>query len=275
MHHTESEFTGAKGCRIYRQSWLPEGSARADVFIAHGASEHSGRYGYVVEPLVESGLAVHSHDHRGHGRSAGPRAYLERFDYVLEDLDASVDAARTDGRPFYLLGHSMGGCVAIAYAVRHPAKLDALALSAPLAVLEAAPLPLRIIAKALSVAAPKVGVYEVEADAISRDPAEVAAYDADPLNHRGKLPARTVQELANTVARFAADLPRLTLPLLVMHGTADRIVPPKAAAFVHDLASSEDKTLHLYEGYYHEIFNEPAAERERPIGDLLTWLQAR
>jgi alpha-beta hydrolase superfamily lysophospholipase len=274
MKHVESDFTGAKGCRIHRQSWLPEGPAQADVFIAHGASEHSGRYRYVVGPLTEAGFAVHSHDHRGHGRSEGPRAYLERFDYVLEDLDASIEAARTD-RPFFLLGHSMGGCAAIAYAVRHQEKLDGLALSAPLAVLEAAPAPLRAIAKALSVVAPRLGVYKVEADAISRDPAEVRAYDEDPLNYRGMLPARTVQELADTVATFPEGIPQITIPLLVMHGTADRIVPPEAGDFVYTSCGSVHKTRHRYDGYYHELFNEPAGERERPIGDLVAWLTSR
>jgi alpha-beta hydrolase superfamily lysophospholipase len=275
MNHTESDFTGARGCRIHRQSWVPDADPGADVFIAHGASEHSGRYGHVVSRLVEAGFAVHAVDHRGHGRSQGPRAYLERFDYVLEDLDQAIDAVRRPGRPFVLLGHSMGGCVAIAYALRHQDKLDALVLSAPLAVLAAAPLPLRVVARALSIAVPKLGVYEVDAQKISRDPAEVRAYDSDPLVYRGKLPARTVTELADTVATFPAGLPALTLPLLVMHGTADDIVPCRAAQLVHDRAGSPDKTLHLYEGYFHEIFNEPAGERERPIGDLVGWLSSR
>jgi acylglycerol lipase len=274
MKHQESDFAGAKGCRIHRQSWLPDGAPRGDVFIAHGASEHCGRYRYVTGPLTDAGFAVHSHDHRGHGRSDGPRAYLERFDYVLEDLDASIDAARSD-RPFFLLGHSMGGCVALAYAIRHQDKLDGLALSAPLAVLEAAPAPLRAIAKALSVVAPRTGVYKVEADAISRDPAEVKAYDDDPLNFRGKLPARTVQELTDVVATFPDGIPHITIPLLVMHGTADRIVPAEAGDFVYRACGSVHKTRHRYEGFYHELFNEPAGERERPIGDLLAWLHSR
>lgn len=272
MKHVQSDFEGAAGCRIHRQSWLPAGEPRADVFIAHGASEHSGRYGYVVPELVGAGFAVHSHDHRGHGRSEGQRVYLERFDYVIEDLDASIEAAR-DGRPFFLLGHSMGGCVALTYAARHQDKLDGLALSAPLAALAAAPAPLRLVAKVLSVVLPKLGVYKVEANAISRDPDEVAAYDSDPLVYRGMLPARTVQELTDAVAAFEETVPELQLPLLVMHGTADDIVPVEASEFVHARAASQDKTLHLYDGYFHEIFNEPAGERDRPIGDLVAWLR--
>jgi alpha-beta hydrolase superfamily lysophospholipase len=277
MIHQDGHLQGAAGLRLYRQSWTPEGDVKATVVIAHGASEHSGRYGYVVDRLVADGFAVHSVDHRGHGRSEGPRAFLDRFVNVLSDLGQVVDRAREahPDRPLFLLGHSMGGGVATAFALRHQSKLDGLALSAPLTVLEAAPLPLRMIARTLSKLAPRTGVYEVEAGGISRDPEEVRRYDEDPLVYRGKLPARTVTELADMVAPFADELPRLTLPLLVMHGTADRIVPIAGAELVAERSGSTDSTFHRYDGFFHELFNEPAGERDRPIGDLAAWLAAR
>jgi alpha-beta hydrolase superfamily lysophospholipase len=272
--HEEGHLQGAEGVDIFWQAWLPEGEAKAVVVIAHGASEHGGRYRYVVERLVPAGYAVYAPDHRGHGRSGGKRAQLNRMAYVISDFDQVVDLARErhPGCKLFLLGHSMGGCIGTVYAITHQEKLDGLALSAPLAALAAAPLPLRVIAKGLSVVAPDLGVYQVASKAVSRDPEEVRAYDEDPLNFHGKLPARTVQELTDSVARFEADAPKLTLPLLVMIGTADELVPPEGGRMVHDRAQSTDKTLKTYDGFFHEIFNEPAGDRERPLNDLAAWL---
>jgi acylglycerol lipase len=274
--HEEGHVQGAEGIDIYWQAWLPEAEAKAVVVIAHGASEHGGRYRYVVERLVPEGYAVYAPDHRGHGRSGGKRAQLDRMAHVISDLDQVITLARErhPGRKLFLLGHSMGGCISIVYAITHQEKLDGLALSAPLAALAAAPLPLRLIAKALSVVLPDAGVYEVESKAVSRDPDEVRAYDEDPLNYRGKLPARTIQELTDAIARFEADTPKLTLPLLMMIGTADELVPPEGGRMVHDRASSTDKTLKTYDGFFHEIFNEPAGDRDRPLDDLAEWLTA-
>jgi acylglycerol lipase len=274
--HREGHLDGQRGARIYWQAWAPP-TPRAVVVIAHGASEHGGRYGYVVDRLVPDGFAVYAIDHRGHGRSDGRRAQLGRMAYVVEDLDALVRQAAGEhaGLPVFLLGHSMGGCVAIAYALRHQDRLAGLALSAPLAALEAASPPLRVIARVLSTLAPNLGLYQVEAKAVSRDPAEVAAYDSDPLVYRGKLPARTLQELADTIGGFPDDAPRITIPLLVMIPTADQLVPPAGGRMVYERAGSADKTLEEYEGFFHELFNEPAGERDRPLGDLADWLSAR
>ena len=272
--HRKGRYGGAEGVEIFWQAWLPEGEPKATVVIAHGVSEHSSRYRYVVETLVPLGFAVYGLDHRGHGRSGGKRAQVGRMAHLLADLDQLVDMARKShpAVKLFLLGHSMGGCIAIAYALVHQEKLDGLALSAPLAALEAAPLPLRLIARGLSLVAPDAGILAIAADGVSRDPAEVADYEQDPLNHHGKLPARTVQELTSVVGTFEAAVGELTLPLLVMVGTADTLVPPQAAQMVHDRASSTDKTLHTYDGFYHEIFNEPAGDRDRPLSDLATWL---
>lgn len=277
MRHEEGHLEGTGGLRLYRQAWLPDGEPRAVVLLAHGASEHGGRYGYVVDRLVPAGFAVHTVDHRGHGRSGGDRALIDRFEHVLADFDELTEHARSrhPGLPLFLLGHSMGGCVAVAYTVLHQDKLAGLALSAPLLVLEAAPLPLRLIAQGLSRFAPRTGVYRVDAECISRDPEEVRRYEEDPLVHRGKLPARTVTELTIAVASFNETLGGITIPLLVMHGTGDRIVPVAGGELAAERAGSSDLTFHRYDGFYHELFNEPAGERDRPIGDLLAWLEAR
>jgi acylglycerol lipase len=272
--HSDGTFEGAGGLRIFRQAWTPP-AVRAVVVLAHGASEHSGRYAWTAEQLAARGYATHALDHRGHGHSEGTRAYVDRMDNVVADLDQLVRfaAEQHPDAPVFLLGHSMGGCVALAYAIQHQDKLDGLILSAPLAALEAASLATRAAGRVLSVVAPRLGVFGIDSSGVSRDPEVVRDYDADPLNYHGKLPARTVAELADTVGAFDEEVPRLTLPLLVMHGTADPIVPPEASDMVSERASSEDKTYLRYDGLFHEILNEP--ERERVLGDIADWLDAR
>jgi lysophospholipase len=194
---------------------------------------------------------------------------------AVADLDQLVVQARERHRgvPLYLLGHSMGGCLALEYALCHQDRLDGLLLSAPVAALEAASAATRVIGKLLSSLAPQVGVFAVDPSLVSRDPEVVRSYEEDPLVHHGKLPARTVGELSSTVEAFPARVPELELPLLVMHGTGDRIVPVAASLMVHDGARSEDKRLELYDGLYHEILNEP--EQERVMDDIAGWVSAR
>ena len=271
----EGQLDGAGGLRLYWQAWLPDGDPAAVVVLAHGASEHGGRYAWTGEGLTASGYALYAIDHRGHGRSEGPRAVIDRLDNTLADLHRLVRLAssRHPGRRLFLLGHSMGGAVALAYALRHQEELDGLILSAPLAALEAASPVTRVLSLVLSAVAPRLGVYEIDSTAVSRDPDVVRAYDADPLNHHGKLPARTVAELTAAVGRFPGEVSRLTVPLLAMHGTADRLTPPEGSQMVHDGASSADRTIIRYEGLFHEILNEP--ERDRVLADIVAWLDVR
>ena len=275
VHHEEGKLTGAGGLKLFTQAWLPDSDPTAVVVLDHGASEHSGRYDWVGGELATRGLALFALDHRGHGRSEGPRALVDRMDNVVADLDLLVDepAARFAGKPLFLLGHSMGGAVALSYAIRHQDRLDGLILSPPLAALEAASPSTRIAGRVLSVIAPKLGVYQVDSTAVSRDPAVVRDYDADPLNYHGKLPARTVAELANAIERYPDEVAGLDLPILVMHGTADRITPIAGSEMVKERAGSSDVTFTRYDGLYHEILNEP--ERERVLNEIANWIAAR
>ncbi len=275
MRHEEGEFEGVGGLRIFTQRWLPDGDTRVAIVLAHGGGEHSGRYEHVARRFTGEGMAIYTLDHRGHGRSEGKRGMIDRIDHAVTDIDHVVSDARerNPGKPLYLLGHSVGGCLSIAYTLRYQERLDGLVLSAPVAALESASAATRAIGKLLSVVAPGLGVFAVDASKVSRDAEEVRKYETDPLVLHGKLPARTVAELSAAVARFPEQVPAITLPLLVMHGTADLIVPPFASHMVHDRASSEDKQLELYEGLYHEILNEP--ERDRVMDDITSWIRAR
>jgi acylglycerol lipase len=274
MGHVEEHLTGAGGTRVYWQAWLPDGEPKAVVVIAHGGGEHASRYAHVADHLNGAGYAVYAPDHRGHGRT-GQGANIERMALVVSDLDALVTLAaeRHPGAKVFLLGHSMGGAIAISYALAHQERLAGLLLSGPAAALETASPATRAASRVLSAVAPRLGVFSVEVSGISRDPEVVRAYESDPLVHHGKLPARTVGELVAAATAFPDAVGRITLPLLVMHGAADRVTPPAGSRMVHDGAGSSDKTLELYDGLYHEILNEP--EQDRVLADVTSWLDAR
>jgi alpha-beta hydrolase superfamily lysophospholipase len=267
------------GCReaeLFAQAWLPEREPRALVVISHGLAEHGGRYRELASALVSRGYGVYALDHRGHGRSGGPRANIERFSYLVSDLSTFVGRAQREhpDAPLFLLGHSMGGSVALAGALRDASRLAGLVLSAPaLAAGEALP-PLKLLlVRLLSALAPGTGAMKIPAEAISRDPAVVRAYEQDPLVYRGAIPARTLAELLQAMATFRDGAMGLRTPVLVQHGTGDRLVPVTATRPLYEkLGTPASRTVRLYGGLYHEAYNEP--ERERVIADLVGWLGA-
>jgi acylglycerol lipase len=270
---TESTFSGAGGLQIFWRAWLPEGDPDAIVVISHGVSEHSGRYGHVAADLIAHDYAVYALDHRGHGRSGGDRAVIDRLEYAVADIDTLVSIASEQhpGKPVFLLGHSLGGCLALAYALRHQDRLVGLMLSAPVAVLEAASKAQLFAARVLSRVAPRLGAYGVDADAVSTDPAVVRDYETDPLNYHSKVPVRTLAEVAAEVERFPERLPSLRLPLLVMQGSEDTLVPLEASRMVEERAGSADKRLVIYPGMRHEILNEP--EQGKVLAEIDNWLR--
>ncbi len=274
MTHIEEHLTGAGGRRIFWQAWLPESQARAAIVIAHGASEHSDRYAHVAARLVAEGYAAYAIEHRGHGRSEGPRALIDRLDNAVADLDSLVSlvAQRHPESPVFLLGHSMGGAIAVRYAVLHGDRLAGLLLSAPLAALEAAPAVQRVVARVLSVVTPGLPIIAIDATLVSRDPEVVQTYVSDPLVHHGKLPARTVTELAAAIDAFADQVSAITVPTLIMYGTADGLCPPSGSIMLSERIGAEDITLKAYDGLYHEILNEP--EQEQVLDDMCAWLAA-
>lgn len=269
----EWHLPGSGGIDLFVQSWLPDGEPRDVVVIAHGYAEHGGRYGNVVERLVPLGYAVHAIDHRGHGRSGGKRALVDRMEYVQADFDIFVDAVRSKhgGMKLKLLGHSMGGSIAFGYALQHPGKLSGLMLSAPAMGGLVSPLQ-RMILRAISAIAPGMGTLELPPKAISRDPQVVSDYVNDPLVTTGKVPARTAAEMVRAAASYPERAPGMALPVLIQHGSEDIPVPPADNRALYDLIGSADKVIKYYDGLYHEIYNEP--ERAAVIDDLAAWLEA-
>lgn len=267
----EHVLAGAKGRRIFTQSWLPEGHPRDQVVIAHGYAEHSGRYAHVAEFLNREGFAVHALDHHGHGRSEGATAVIERFAQTVADIDALVEKVRAESgqATVKLIGHSMGGSLALNYALEHQQRLSGLVLSGP-AIAGKLPWHQRALLAFLSRVAPRAGMIQLDGSAVSRDPAVVAAYEADPLVYRGKVPARTLYEMLRAAASCPNRVAALKVPCLLMHGGADRLVRAADTKPLFEAIGSPDKTIRIWPGLYHEIFNEP--EQEEVLRVTADWL---
>ncbi|MFI6367524.1 lysophospholipase [Nocardia sp. NPDC050630] len=270
---TEGEFDGI-GSRIAWRAWLPDTTAHAVIVLVHGVAEHSGRYAHVGKRLADNGFAVYALDHLGHGKSAGNNANIGSMagsaDNVAEML--KIASREHPDVPRFLLAHSMGSLITLYLAVRAPIDVDGIVLSAPPVDIAVGNPLQRLLGPVLSRFAPNVGVLKLDSSMISRDPEVVRAYDSDPLVFRGKLPARTGMEMLNATEFVKSHLDKLTVPLLVLHGTADAIAAPSSTDLIERGAGSKDLTVIRYEGLYHEVFNEP--EQDKVISDVLEWLQA-
>jgi alpha-beta hydrolase superfamily lysophospholipase len=275
LRHEEGSIDGTAGARLFRQSWLPDGPPAGVLVIVHGLAEHSGRYDELVRRLVDQRYAVHALDHRGHGRSSGRRAMIDRFKFLVDDLAcliADVRKQHGDAR-IVLLGHSMGGAIALDYALAHADALSALVLSAPAIGADPGVPRWRIaMARGLSAILPNVGAIKLPAAAISRDPDVVRDYENDPLVFRGAVPARTATELLEAMTALSTRTAQLRVPVLVLHGTADALVPLAIAEPAYAGLGSADRTVRRYPGLYHEVFHEP--ERAQVFADLEDWLRA-
>jgi lysophospholipase len=250
------------GERLFYRRWeCPE--ARAEVVLSHGYAEHSGRYSHVAAALTAAGARVWALDHYGHGRSAGERADISSLTGAGEDLHLLVATAGASGKPTYVVGHSMGGAIALAHALEHQDSLAGLVLSAPMLILSA-----ELAALAGMDEIPDVSL----AQGISRDPEVVAAYENDPLNYLGPPPRSFLQSLA-TLPALIDRLSELRLPMLVMHGSADPLIDPETLRTLVARVGSQDLTARLWPGLMHEIFNEP--EKDAVIGTLARWITAR
>ncbi|SNS16097.1 Lysophospholipase, alpha-beta hydrolase superfamily [Geodermatophilus pulveris] len=258
----------------YRQAWTVADPVGA-VVLVHGAHEHGGRYAHVAGRLAGAGYAVHAADHPGHGRSPGRRGDIGSMAATVAGAAELVRHAgeQHPGVPLFVYGHSLGGLIALQYLTGTPdARVAGAVLSAAALDTSAASPVQRAVVPLLSRLLPGLGVLQLDADAISRDPEVVRAYRTDPLNHAGKMVARTGAELMATALAMPRRLPALTLPLLVLHGTADRLVPPAASEVVRAHAGSPDLTVRTYPGLFHEPHNEP--ERDQVLGEVVAWLEA-
>ena len=258
------------------QSWHPEGDARAVIVILHGIAEHCGRYASFAESLTKLGFAVESFDFHGHGKSEGPRAYTRSFEDWLMDVDLLLDRVR--GRyekiPVFIFGHSQGGSIALLYAISRQPRIRGLLLSAPTVVVDTlVPAFLQKLSVLAAVLLPKLPVLKLDSTALSRDPEVVRDYEQDPLVFRGRLRMRTGAEIFRATGLIRRHMEKIELPMLILHGSDDRIVDSEGSRLLFESVASRDKTYKLYPGFYHELLNEK--EKDVVIRDILEWLGQR
>lgn len=262
------------GLQIFIRSWLPAAKPRAIVGIVHGVKSHSGYYFWAAEQLVARGFAVYALDLHGRGKSDGERFYLEQMSDYVDDAHTLVTLAKSrhPGVPFFLLGHSAGGVISSVYTLEHQAELTGFICESFAFQVYAPDLALAVV-KGLSHLAPHVHVLNLKTEDFSRDPAVVKAMLDDPLIAGEVQPTNTVAELARADERLKREFPQITLPLLILHGTADKVTKPSGSQFFHETAGSADKTLKLYDGHAHDLLNDLG--REGVMADIAGWIEAR
>jgi len=271
-------FAGSDGVKIFYRHY-PADSERARLVIAHGLGEHSGRYGNVVERLLPKGISVWIPDHRGHGRSEGKRGHVLNFVQYLTDLRSMIALAHDGGigqRKCFLLGHSVGGLIALHIAQRFPELVDGVLTSSPaLGMIVEVPAGKKILGSIMSHIWPGLTMgNELDAAKISHDQNVVSAYVNDPLVH-DRVSTRFFTELMAAMETVNQQVSSIQIPILMQIAGDDHLVNARTAVQFFEKLELRDKTLHVYDGLYHEIYNEPAAQREQVLKDLEDWLEKR
>lgn len=271
---TEETFDGKGGLRIFLRSWKPAGAPRAVVIICHGVNSHGGQYLWPAGELVKKGLAVFALDLRGRGKSDGERFYVDDIaDYVADVAGVvKIAKARHPGLPVFLLGHSAGGVVSATYTLDNQAELAGFICESFAFQVPAPGFALAAI-KGLSHFAPRLPVLKLKNEDFTRDPVALAALNADPLIAHEIQPAATVAALVRADERLREEFPKITLPVLIMHGTADKATVCEGSQFFHDTAGSADKTLKLYKDHFHDLLADTG--KEGVMADIIAWIDAR
>jgi len=270
----EETVNGANGLRIFVRSWRPTATPRGVVVAVHGFNAHSGYYGWMAEQLVADGLAVYAGDLRGRGRSDGERFYVEKFSDYVRDVETvtALAKSREPGLPVFMLGHSAGGVVACVYTLDHPGELAGLICESFAHDIPAPDFAIAAL-KGLSHLAPHAHVLHLKNELFSRDPSVVQAMNDDPLIAHETQPTLTVAEMARADDRLRKEFPLITLPVLILHGTADQATKPSGSRRFYENAGSSDKTLKLYDGHYHDLLND--LDKEAVMADITRWIEAR
>lgn len=265
----------AAGAKLRVRKWIAEGEAKATVLASHGFGEHVGRYDHVAAALNSNGFRVLGVDHWGHGKSEGTPGFVPAFSVYLDGLDALLAKAKEDlpGGKLFLIGHSMGGLIAANYLPARQREFAGAILSGPsIKAVDEPSSAVLFIGRLLSRLAPKAGLVSLDLTQISRDRKVIDDYFADPLVYKGKISARLGAELVDAMKSVEETARQISLPILILHGGADGLTSPEGSRLVHEKAASLDKTLKIYDGFYHEIFNDPG--KEIVIADVIRWLDA-
>lgn len=261
------------GLNLFVRSQRPVGKARGVVVIVHGFNAHGGYYLWVAEQLIGTGLSVYLLDLRGRGRSDGERFYVDTFADYASDIAAVVALAksREHGLPVFLLGHSAGGVASCLYVLDHQAELAGLICESFAYQLPAPDFALAVL-KGLSHITPHAHVLKLHNADFSRDPAVVQRMDTDPLIAGESQPTKTLAAMVRADARLKENFKQISLPLLILHGTADRAAKASGSQYFYENAGSADKTLKLYDGHVHDLLNDLG--KEGVMSDITAWITA-
>jgi alpha-beta hydrolase superfamily lysophospholipase len=269
-------FQSNDGLSLFGRVWLPGDAPIASLALVHGLGEHSGRYDHVANFFRQRNYAVFAVDLRGHGRSAGPRGHIEQFQDYLDDVKTLVTYIQDQSAdvPLFLLGHSMGGLIALAYALTYPDDITTVIVSSPALRSRVEVPPWKAaLAAVMSTLSPTIAMANgLDPFTLSQDETVVKAYQADPLVH-DRVTARWFSEFTKAGEWAMAEANRLAVPTLILQGGADQIVDPAGSREFFDRIGLEDKYYIEYEPLYHEIFNEP--EHLSVLGDVEAWLVPR
>jgi alpha-beta hydrolase superfamily lysophospholipase len=275
LPETTGEFASPDGIKIFYRQYQAD-PERARMVIAHGVGEHSGRYGNVIERVIPKGISVWVPDHRGHGQSGGKRGHVLNFVQYLTDIRLTVELAKKDmpdGMPCFLLGHSMGGLIALYFAQHYPELIDGVVASSPcLGMVIEIPAVKKVLGSFMSYVWPGMTMGSgLDATKISRDENVVSAYKNDPLVH-DRVSARFFTELLAAMESVNQQASALNVPVLMQVAGEDYLVDADSSKHFFEKLTLQDKTLHVYDDMYHEIYNAPEDQTGRVLDDLETWL---
>jgi alpha-beta hydrolase superfamily lysophospholipase len=274
MNPIEETIASAEGAKIFVRSWLPASPPRAVVVVCHGVNSHGGQYLWAAGQLSAHGLATYALDLRGRGRSEGERFYVEDIADYVADVSNTIKLAKSrhPGLKVFLLGHSAGGVVSATYTLDNQKELAGFICESFAFQVPAPGFALAVI-KGLSHIAPRLGVLTLKNEDFSRDPAAVQTLNADPLIAHETQPAATVAALVRADERLREEFPAITIPVFIIHGTADKATVCAGSQFFFDTVGSKDKTLKLYQDHYHDLLNDLG--KEGVMDAIKTWIDAR
>ncbi|HJR79713.1 MAG TPA: lysophospholipase [Anaerolineales bacterium] len=275
MKSFASHWQGKDGITFFVQGWEPEDPPKALVALVHGLGEHTGRYTHVGEILTKAGYTIVGFDLRGHGKSDGARGHFPSLEKVMMDIKEFMNflAPHGSGLPRFLYGHSLGGLLALSYAIQYGTGLKGIIVTG--AGLRAALQEQKAkvaMAKLLGSLMPAITIQSgLDPTTLSRDSNVVQAYVNDMLVHYSTSLGFGKSAL-NAIDLCFARAKELVPPLLIMHGTADKLTYPTGSEDFARLVreAGRDVTLKLWEGLYHELHNEP--EKAEVLKFMTEWL---
>jgi len=274
MENQSSHLILKDGTRLFTKAWTVNNPIAEIIFI-HGFSEYAKRYDWAARIFNENEISVHSFDLRGHGNSDGERANISTFDQFIEDLHFFIEKLDLKTTRIFILGHSMGGLIAVSYLTKYPdTKCRGVILSGPgLKVGDDIPPLLVKMSSVISALLPKLKTTKIDSQYLSRDPKVLEDIDNDPMIYHEGMKARIGSEIVRSMIEIRKQYSSFNFPVLIMHGSADKIADPQGSQWMFDEISSEDKTLKILNGLYHDILHEP--EKDEVFRKIIEWIKKR